>query len=215
MIVMLNCSGLSSVFLALERVMLQCTCPRYWVASLRTRDLTSQFLRLGACDLAGGSIQQCAQITYPKVSAQVDLRTTNVPPCNDGDPETPGYNTPIAKVMLKCISELPSHFHKFGLLVALASAWSLTWFQSPGSRVRVLVLEFYCKIVVAPLRVHVLTFSSPVCVHVLIFSSLVCVHVLTFSFPVTREWECWNIYVNCLALSISSDSWLRWLVHEA
>jgi hypothetical protein len=28
--------------------------------------------------------------------------------------------------VLKCISELPSLFHQFGLLVALASAWSLT-----------------------------------------------------------------------------------------
>jgi hypothetical protein len=28
--------------------------------------------------------------------------------------------------VLKCISELPSPFHQFGLLVALASAWSLT-----------------------------------------------------------------------------------------
>jgi hypothetical protein len=28
--------------------------------------------------------------------------------------------------LLKCISELPSPFHQFGLLVALASAWSLT-----------------------------------------------------------------------------------------
>jgi hypothetical protein len=37
----------------------------------------------------------------------------------------------------------------------------------------------YCKITIAPLCVHVLTFSSPVCVH-----------VLTFSSPVTREWGC-------------------------
>jgi hypothetical protein len=43
------------------------------------------------------------------------------------------------------ISELPSPFHQFGLLVALASAWSLTWYQSPGSRVRVLVFAIYCK----------------------------------------------------------------------
>jgi hypothetical protein len=28
--------------------------------------------------------------------------------------------------VLKCISELPSPLHQFGLLVALASAWSLT-----------------------------------------------------------------------------------------
>jgi hypothetical protein len=47
--------------------------------------------------------------------------------------------------MLKCISELPSPFHQFGLLVALASAWSLTWYQSPGSRVRVLVFAIYYK----------------------------------------------------------------------
>jgi hypothetical protein len=41
-------------------------------------------------------------------------------------------------------------FHQFGLLVALASAWSLTWYQSPGSQVRVLVFAIYCKIAVAP-----------------------------------------------------------------
>jgi hypothetical protein len=34
---------------------------------------------------------------------------------------------------------------QFGLLVALASAWSLTWYQSPGSRVWVLVFAIYCK----------------------------------------------------------------------
>jgi hypothetical protein len=66
----------------------------------------------------------------------------------------------------------------------------LTWYQSPGSRFRVLVFAIYCKIVVAPLCVHVLAFSSPVCVHVLIFSSPVCVHVLTFSSSVTHEWGC-------------------------
>jgi hypothetical protein len=95
--------------------------------------------------------------------------------------------------VLKCISELPSPFHQFGLLVELVSAWSLTWYQSPGSRVRVLVFVIYCKIDVAPLCVHVLTFSSPICVHVLAFSSLVCVHVLTFSSPVTRELGCWSV----------------------
>jgi hypothetical protein len=47
--------------------------------------------------------------------------------------------------LLKCISELPSPFYQFGLLVALASAWSLTWYQSSGSRVRVLVFAIYCK----------------------------------------------------------------------
>jgi hypothetical protein len=31
--------------------------------------------------------------------------------------------------VLKCISELPSFFHQFGFLVALASAWSLTDFS--------------------------------------------------------------------------------------
>jgi hypothetical protein len=48
-------------------------------------------------------------------------------------------------VVLKCICELPSPFHQFGLLVALASAWSLTWYQSPGSRVQVLVFAIYYK----------------------------------------------------------------------
>jgi hypothetical protein len=42
--------------------------------------------------------------------------------------------------------------------------------------------QFIVKIAVAPLCVHVLTFSSPICVH-----------VLTFSSPVTREWGCWSI----------------------
>jgi hypothetical protein len=84
--------------------------------------------------------------------------------------------------LLKCISELSSPFYQFGLLVVLASAWSLTWYQSPGSRVRVLVFAIYCKIAVAPLCVHVLTFFSHVCVH-----------VLTFSSPVTREWGCWSV----------------------
>jgi hypothetical protein len=96
-------------------------------------------------------------------------------------------------LLLKCISELPSLFHQFRFLVALASAWSLTWYQSPGSWVWVPVFAIYCKIVVAPLCVHVLTFSSPVCVNVLIFSSPVCVHMLIFSSPVTREWRCWSV----------------------
>jgi hypothetical protein len=52
--------------------------------------------------------------------------------------------------VLKCISELPSPFHQFRLLIALASAWSLTWYQSPGSWVRVLVFAIYSKIAVAP-----------------------------------------------------------------
>jgi hypothetical protein len=47
--------------------------------------------------------------------------------------------------VLKCISELSSPFHQFRLLVALASAWSLTWYQSPGSRVRILVFAIYYK----------------------------------------------------------------------
>jgi hypothetical protein len=102
-------------------------------------------------------------------------------------------SAPFYCMLLKCISELPSSFHQFALLVALASAWNLTWYQSPGSRVRVLVFTIYWKITVAPLCVHVLTFSSPVCVHVLIFSSPVCVHVLTFSSPVIREWGCWSV----------------------
>jgi hypothetical protein len=93
------------------------------------------------------------------------------------------YQVALWCSVLKCISELPSPFHQFRLLVALASAWSLTWYQSPGYRVWVLVFVIYCKIAVAPRCVHVLTFSSPVCVHVLIFSSPVCVHVLTFSSP--------------------------------
>jgi hypothetical protein len=73
------------------------------------------------------------------------------------------------------ISVLPSLFHQIGLLVALARAYSSTWYQSPGSRVQVLVFAIYCKIVVAPL----------------------CVHVLTFSSPITREWGCWSVYVDC------------------
>jgi hypothetical protein len=99
--------------------------------------------------------------------------------------------------VLKCISELPSPFHQFGLLVALASAWSLTWYQSPRSRVRVLVFVIYCKIAVAPLCVHVLTFSSPVCVHVLIFSSPVWFHVLTFSSPLIRH--TWVGVLKCIS----------------
>jgi hypothetical protein len=73
----------------------------------------------------------------------------------------------------------------------------LTWYQSPGSWVRVLVFAIYCKIAVAPLCIHLLTFFSLVCVHVLTFSSPICVHVLTFSSLVTREWGCWSVYVDC------------------
>jgi hypothetical protein len=47
--------------------------------------------------------------------------------------------------------------------------------------------QFIVKIAVAPLCVHMLTFSSPVCVHVLTFSSLVLFHVLTFSSPLIRH----------------------------
>jgi hypothetical protein len=35
--------------------------------------------------------------------------------------------------VLKCISELPSPFHQFVLLVALASAWSLTMCSLPAA----------------------------------------------------------------------------------
>jgi hypothetical protein len=119
--------------------------------------------------------------------------------------------------LLMCISELPSPFHQFGLLVALASAWSLTWYQSPGSRVWVLVFAIYCKIAVAPLCVHMLTFSSSDYVHVLTFSSPVWFHVLTFSSPLIRH--TWVGVLMCISELpspfISSDFWLRWLVHEA
>jgi hypothetical protein len=37
-----------------------------------------------------------------------------------------------------CICRLPTPFHKFGRLVALASASHLTWYQSLGSQVRAL-----------------------------------------------------------------------------
>jgi hypothetical protein len=43
-----------------------------------------------------------------------------------------------------------SPFYKFRLLVALASAWSLTWYQSPEFWVRVLVFAIYCKKLLLP-----------------------------------------------------------------
>jgi hypothetical protein len=59
-------------------------------------------------------------------------------------------STLSASLLLKCISKLPSPFHQFRFLVALASAWSLTWYQTPGSRVRVLVFAIIVKLLLPP-----------------------------------------------------------------
>jgi hypothetical protein len=101
-----------------------------------------------------------------------------------------------AMLLLMCISELPSPFHQFGLLVALVSAWSLTWYQSPGSRVRVLVFAIYYKNCCCPPLCPRVDFSrdrrrqfapasiSPV--PVLAAASLL-------PWFVTREWGCWCV----------------------
>jgi hypothetical protein len=80
-----------------------------------------------------------------------------------------------------CISELPCPFHQFGFLVALASAWSLTWYQSAGSQVRVLV---FANIAGAP-SVHV--------------QGILCLPLSSTCWPsllpwfVTREEGCWCV----------------------
>jgi hypothetical protein len=81
------------------------------------------------------------------------------------------------------------------LALSISSDFWLRWLVHEawhGIRVQGLEFEswfsqFIVKIVVAPLCVHVLTFSSLVCVHVLTFSSPVWFHVLTFSSPLIRH----------------------------
>jgi hypothetical protein len=96
-----------------------------------------------------------------------------------------------------------SPFHQFELLVALASAWSLTWYQSLRSRVQVLAFAIYYKIVVTP-RCR--------CTRPLVSTSE-SLHVVTCPSHVSGDVEVYMWIV--LALSISSDFWLCWLVHEA
>ena len=52
--------------------------------------------------------------------------------------------------MFNCISGLPRPFHQFGLLVALASRWSLTWCQSQGLEFESWLSQFILKL--PPLR---------------------------------------------------------------
>lgn len=65
-------------------------------------------------------------------------------------------------------SRFMSPFHQIGLSVVLASAWSLTWYQSQKSQVRVLAFtQFILKIVVTPF-VHVLaSWAAPLSLHLL------------------------------------------------
>lgn len=48
----------------------------------------------------------------------------------------------VSRVYVDCTS----HFHQFGLLVALTSAWSLIWYQSPWSWVRNIAFTIYPKL---------------------------------------------------------------------
>jgi hypothetical protein len=52
----------------------------------------------------------------------------------------------IDQKLLKCISRLSSPFHQLGLLVQVASAGSLIWYQSPWSRVQILAFTIYSKV---------------------------------------------------------------------
>jgi hypothetical protein len=81
-------------------------------------------------------------------------------------------------------------------LVALASAWSLTWYQSLKFWVWVWLLQFICKIIVTPrcqcIGLHM---TSD---HV---QGLLCLPLSLYTcwlvILVTREWGCWSIQVDC------------------
>jgi hypothetical protein len=104
-------------------------------------------------------------------------------------------------------------FHQFGFLVALASAWSLTWYQSLRSRVQVLAFAIYCKNCCYPsVSVYRITYDIGPRTRPLVPTSE-SLHVVTCPSHVSGGVEVYMWIV--LALSISSDFWLCWLVHEA
>ena len=81
-----------------------------------------------------------------------------------------------------------SPFHHFGLMAALASAWTLTWYRSRRSSLGFCSLSKNCC---CPLYVHVQAFwAIPMRFQWTCWPS-----------RVTCERGCWSVHVNCLTLS--------------
>jgi hypothetical protein len=112
---------------------------------------------------------------------------------------TPRYMyRPLITLRLHARVGLPAHIvHQFGLLVALASAWSLTWYHNLRSRVRVLDFAIYPKIVIAPS----VSMYRPLERYIWVTGPRTrpleptseSLHVLTCLPRHTCEWGCWSV----------------------